>query len=160
MEDLKVGDKIKALIDYPIGGFVKKDEIGVVTHSDNGVWWSADFPSQKNYSIFKPYLNKFELVNEKDDLLEEAKRRYPIGTKFIPAHIAEHKNYICEVYNYNTIEINGNCVDLYSSDDRNNNTITGRVCHNGKWAEIVYKPEPLSVFKVGQVVDTIPGVEK
>lgn len=158
METLKVGDKIKALIDEPVGGNVKAGEIGTVISNRKYVW-SVDFPSQKGYEITKFHLKHFELVNEKDDLLEEAKRRYPIGTKFIPAHVPEAKNHICEVYDYNTIEIHGNCVDLYSSDDRNGHSFTGRICHNGKWAEIVSKPEPLSAFKVGQVVDTIPGVE-
>lgn len=74
MEDLKVGDKIRALVDYPVGGAVKKDEIGVVTYQDFDSW-EADFPSQKNYRISKLHLTKFELVNEKNNLLEETKSR-------------------------------------------------------------------------------------
>lgn len=138
MEDLKVGDKIKALIDSPAAGGVKAGEIGIVVN-EYSYKWIVDFPSQKGYGVTKSHLKHFELVNEKDDLLEEAKRRYPIGTKFIPAHIAESKNYICEVYDYNTIEIGYDYVDLYTLDARNGHSFTGRICHKGKWAEIIHE---------------------
>jgi hypothetical protein len=48
-----VGRYIKALIDYPSGGYVKKDEIGLITKEVICNKYCVDFPSQKNYIITK-----------------------------------------------------------------------------------------------------------
>lgn len=49
---VKVGTKIKALVNYPSSGGVLKDEVGVVTGFNSGIH-TANFPSQKGYCISK-----------------------------------------------------------------------------------------------------------
>ena len=61
--DKHKGRKIKALIDSPFGGSVKKGEIGVLTKYN-----LADFPSQSGYSCGaeKGFYRRFELLPEDD----------------------------------------------------------------------------------------------
>lgn len=64
--ELKIGDKIRALIDYPYGGTVKKGEIGKVI-SINSQDVRIDFPSQKDYCIYTYQLKdvgKIENIKE------------------------------------------------------------------------------------------------
>jgi len=57
-----VGRKIKALVDLPNGGVVRKDEIGEIIKVDKyGLPSTADFPSQSGYGIYYDE-DKYELV--------------------------------------------------------------------------------------------------
>lgn len=104
MEDL-VGRYIKALVNQPNSGRVKAGEYGLITkmRDSKGSLLLANFPSQNNYEIVDYYRhpNKYQLMPkgwipdaekpeelEQDKLLEKAKRDYPIGTHFYPAHIS------------------------------------------------------------------------
>ena len=73
--------------------------------------------------------------SEKDALLEEAKRRYPKGTRYIPAHVGKGIN-----------EVTGNnySVDscfIHVDSDEIDGSYTGCIYDGGRWAEIVSKPE-------------------
>lgn len=64
---------IDACGNYPVHGAVKiADQWDATTWTNEG-WYRRGVPSQ---------LDLIE-INEKEELLEEAKRRFPIGTKFI-----------------------------------------------------------------------------
>ena len=96
------------------------------------------------------------------DLLEEAKQRYPIGTKFYPAHLSQRKQH-CIVTSTN-FKISDTCVyqvtdsgSLYdnSRNSKYGNTTYNRcVYENGKWAEIIEEPKTNTTeeFKVGDWV--------
>ena len=89
-----VGRYVKALVDKPNSGAVTKGEIGQII-IDNPITLAADFPSQTGYSISRTMLTegiRYELMPEEwrpektdtmEDLLAEAKRRYPKNTKII-----------------------------------------------------------------------------
>lgn len=83
-------------------------------------------------------------MTKNEELLEEAKRRYPIGTKFIPAHLLG-KESACEVYDYKGLSFQDTSnpvnIELYSFDDRNKNSYTGMLMYLGKWAEIISSPK-------------------
>lgn len=80
------------------------------------------------------------------DLLEEAKRRYPIGTKFHPAHLDNTSEY-CIVTNINFYK-RGNVIVAKTNegDDYNLGSIYGNTSYNrivysnGKWAKIINTP--------------------
>lgn len=48
MKENLIGRYVKALVDYPVGGVVKMDEIGIIIK--NRV---ANFPSQPYYELFE-----------------------------------------------------------------------------------------------------------
>jgi hypothetical protein len=84
-------------------------------------------------------------------LIEEARRRYPIGTKFYPAHIsdARYEKIYCIVVNDRFTFEGGDIIALTDSGDHfmvscehdydgHGNTALNRIVyHHGKWAEIV-----------------------
>lgn len=53
---------------------------------------------------------------KKDDLIEEAKKRYPIGTRFIPAHLSESSSY-CIVTNDKFIKNDGGIYALTNENE-------------------------------------------
>lgn len=93
-------------------------------------------------------------------LLEEAKNRYPVGTKFFPAHLNQKDEYcivtedsIFEFFNNNIILKIDNCKYnnniIYGGSIKNVNfgTIYNRVIyHNNQWAKIVSIPEEKKEF--------------
>lgn len=86
--------------------------------------------------ISKP---EIETEIEKDLLLKEAKKRYPIGTEYWTAHVRDR---ICLVHhdNFHFNENNPNDMTIYLGDG--NFKINGHSCseivyHMGEWAKIV-----------------------
>lgn len=80
-----------------------------------------------------------------DPLITEAKKRYPIGTKFFPAHVPRNKDVYCIVTENSewVLEDNIICLEIgggkYVSSRlfRYGNTSVNRyVYYNGKWAEL------------------------
>ena len=104
-------------------------------------------------STYKDYLELCKLVETptKESLLEEAKRRYPIGTKFYPAHMNNRSEYCIVTNNNFRREINAitaltNESTLWSKEFKYGNTTLSRVVwHKGKWAEIVQEEEKLDL---------------
>ena len=90
----------------------------------------------------KEFLNTSDV--EEEDLLAKAKKLYPIGTKFYPAHVSlEHRRY-CIVTNdkfsssCNEIMALTDEGEMYNSSLKYGGTAYNRIVyHEGKWAEIV-----------------------
>lgn len=83
------------------------------------------------------------------DLIEEAKKRYPIGTRFCPAHIESTISYFCIIVNSNFINTGNiitNCLENGDYFDRDcdpqygNNDYNRIVYYKGKWANILSNP--------------------
>lgn len=74
---------------------------------------------------------------ELNDLLEEAKKRYPIGTKFKVVH---SPNIIATVKNHNQYEfVKHNLINFFTVE-KYNECEGASVYDNGNWAEIVSQP--------------------
>lgn len=80
------------------------------------------------------------IIETKESLFEEAKRRYPVGTKFKVVHQPSH---ICTVSSHDKYEKTtySNHINLLVSDSNNSRGAT--VYMDGKWAEILSKPEEI-----------------
>jgi len=86
------------------------------------------------------------------DLLEEAKKRYPVGTRFIPAHMSERYGSMSIVTNdiFKIAKRQSNGISIYAMTDEGkyfngdiqygNTTFDRIVCFEGKWAEISSTP--------------------
>lgn len=78
------------------------------------------------------------------ELIEEAKRRYPIGTKFYPAHISQEE--IGIVPTDGEIRVFENYIGIFNPFGTEYRTTPAGWCmvlkHNDKWAEIVSLPTP------------------
>lgn len=83
-----------------------------------------------NRQAAENYVNFQKEKKHQIELLEEAKRRYPIGTKFVPAHVNEGLNEVLGNWKLTSWEIN---VDSKKLD----NDWNGCIYYHGKWAEIV-----------------------
>lgn len=164
-----VGRYLKALVDYPNGSSVLKGEIGIITEEYKGIPSEVHFPSQNYYVINSTtYKNgeSYELMPEgfkpEDDLISEAKKRYPLGTKFKPAYVGDTTNY-CIVTEDSVFEKYGDQIMLTVNGeywiDRENpkygNTNCNRVVYyKGKWAEIVSDGQGINTYglKVGDIL--------
>jgi len=81
----------------------------------------------------------------KEALLTEAKKRYPVGTKFTPAHVKNLSDF-CIVIS-DKFKIDENTIHAYLPNDRSwdstgnskfgNTTLNRMVYYCGKWAEII-----------------------
>jgi hypothetical protein len=89
-----------------------------------------------------------ETVVDEDPLITEAKRRYPVGTHFMPAHTNDGICIITEDCKFDKID--GNNIysriittnQVSSSDKKYGNTGYNRVVYyNGKWAQVVGNQE-------------------
>ena len=95
-------------------------------------------------------------LSKEDELLAYARKHYPIGTKFYPAHVNMSNKDYCIVTNNDYRYDNGD-VEIITDDgkyfDHNppskyGTTALNRVlCHKGKWATIVSKPEEVKESK-------------
>lgn len=132
INNLKIGDKIQALCDYPSGGKVKKNEIGTIQNATSH-YYSVNFPSQSGYQMSKPVSSNYkvhtiDLEDYKD--LEKIKVKYPIGTKFK-----------CPLSNVNHI-ITSSCKYEMTSSGPIVYPISGSgrylyLIYEKKWAEII-----------------------
>jgi hypothetical protein len=68
------------------------------------------------------------------ELLEEAKRRYPIGTKFRVVHLPQN---ILTVKNHDEYEFITEDIIALFTEEVTNDCSGGCVYNKGKWAEIV-----------------------
>lgn len=100
------------------------------------------------------YLEPEPTKTPEELLLEEVKRRYPIGTRFRPAHLRFDKDdtEYCVVVNDRfefisasiySLTDEGHTYDVHRYDNKyGNNAYNRSVYHNGKWAEIIALEEP------------------
>lgn len=178
-----IGRYLKALVDCPNGGSVLKGEIGIITEEYKGIPLEVDFPSQKYYGINDITYKKgksYELMPEgfklEDDLISEAKRRYPLGTKFRPAHIpgSDITEYCIvtedSIFHKNgdeiVLTINGRWWIKKGNPKYGNTNYDRYVYYQGKWAEIVSNKQEINTYdlKVGdtlkqEIIDAWAGIE-
>ena len=126
----------------------------------NDGWYSElSFYIEENYQIlsFKKWcdLNGYSMEKDwtkasKEELLEEAKRRYPIGTKYKSAYDGKADGEITS----NKFKYDANYHAIYHSEIY--------VYFNGKWAEIISLPEEKveEKFKVGDWVKVIKFISE
>jgi len=137
-EEDYTGRTIKALVDHPEGTDVKKGEVIKIKEILDIV---SCYTLEKTKAgtegmvIIKPLnLSNWELVSEDDvdmkDIQEEAKKRFPIGCKFIPAD--SHKTHTL-IEDYCTYEIHGKYIWAHNGH--------GHLYEDGKWATLVSLPE-------------------
>ncbi len=72
----------------------------------------------------------------KEQLLEEAKRRYPVGTKYRLAHDNSRIHYNTTL-NFKW----GNNDNIYQKEGDSGKNIGGCIYASGKWAEVISYPE-------------------
>ena len=65
----------------------------------NNCKWFATKSEAEEFAktLVKPVKQEAEPMTTAEELIAEAKRRYSIGTKFIPAHVSQNPNYFCIV---------------------------------------------------------------
>ena len=75
-DEIKIGTKIKTLVDFPDMGIVKKNELGIVFEINTSSY-NVNFPSQNRYKITKP-LNKtkYEVLSEEFSNIPQYGRWY------------------------------------------------------------------------------------
>lgn len=163
-----VGRYLRALTDSPQSTPFKKGEYVKILdfyYSDkvlnkykleNGWCYTTDNSSANNWELmpegFIPNTEtKPEIV---DNLIEEAKRRYPVGTKFFPAHISDNTSEYCIITEdckfvrdeddviYSKITtahrgISERWVDRQIFPEYGNTSYNRNVYFRGKWAEIM-----------------------
>jgi hypothetical protein len=97
-----------------------------------------------------------------DILMDEAKRLYPVGTRFVPAHMGQSEQTWCVITDDSEFKYNGGDPDITSMVDgkawipakrlepsKYGNTEYNRcVYHNGKWAK---RLDPLPVTELKQL---------
>lgn len=155
-----IGRYVKVLRYAPHGGCINVGEYGKIICKS-----SIDFPNHKGYcaqdALDKGFLNEsYELmrhgfvpldgeISGELDLIKEAQRRYPIGTKFHPAHMTKDTE-ICIVTNTNFESWGDEIVAMTdngekwigSTEERYGNTCFFRnVYSDGKWAEYYVNPK-------------------
>jgi hypothetical protein len=117
----------------------------------SGVWGNSQDEKygNTNYNRCVYYDGKWaEIKPNENPLITEAKKRYPIGTKFRVVHA---KGLICTVKNHENYPDNTDSViNLYILEDENNKGLVysgaGTVYRDGEWAEIV-EESPLEICK-------------
>lgn len=156
-EENYVGRTIKALVNNPEGTDVKKAEIIKIKeiNDDNRLYTLEKTKAgTEGMVITKPLnLSNWELVSEDDvdmkAIQEEAKRRFPIGCKFIPADSDKTHTLIEDEYTY---EIHGKYIWAHNG--------YGHLYENGKWATLVSFPSDISepektCFQKGDYIVTL-----
>jgi hypothetical protein len=107
----------------------------------------------------KEFLNKSETT---DNLLEQAKRMYPVGTKFYPAHVNVDSKSYCIVtndrfYDYedgiSALTDEGTSFSFSDSLKYGTTTMNRNVYYKGKWAEILIE----EIVKEEEVVTSLVG---
>jgi hypothetical protein len=90
-------------------------------------------------------------------LLQEAKKRYPIGTKFNPAHVlSDNDPAIIEVLG--DYYLNGNQIEIkpkYIKKSKNLGKSAPLLYHNGTWAKIVSEPNKTHIHPNDQGYDLV-----
>ena len=164
----KIGDWIVCIAK---GGSHKEGDITKITFfgEHNGVIklmtpkLDKAWPEKTGYSYIKLFrkaepheIPKEEVLSE-DSLIEEAKKRYPVGTKFYPAHTGKGSNEYCIVTDDSVFIGDNNMIYskingfIWSSDKdpKYGNTGYNRLIYQrGEWADIVVG-EPIQ-YEVGK----------
>lgn len=137
----------------PAFELITTDGVGITdvpkgwTSKGNGTYWRYEGLDKKfdptpveSYELMDAKLSStlgYELRDQPDDLLSEAKRRYPIGTVFK----APDNNKIYTVESFDSVEKNGwHKEGLLIVNVKECSGVGQYLCHNNKWAEIISTP--------------------
>jgi len=105
------------------------------------------FATLKEAEEFSKTLTKTEVSMNDSDLLEEAKRRYPVGTTFKSALKHDTSPITTKVVNHTLSKTYGRIV-IWGGP-------IGFLYDDGKWAEIVSTPDSVKEFKSERFVETM-----
>ena len=182
LSELGIEVKSKSLV----GRYVKAlRNINILKKGDYDLILSEDptlFQCEKSSSWLKSRFEEgdFELMPEgfkpEDDLISEAKKRYPLGTKFRPAHVPGSViTEYCIVTEDSIFEKDGGRIVLTVNGRRwvqrgnlkyGNTDYNRHVYYEGKWAEIVSDEPEINTYglKVGdilkqEIIDAWAGIE-
>ena len=101
--DLKVGDKIEALVDFPTGGEVKKGEIGTIERVGNETCpFIVNFPSQSSY-----YISAIRILDTSRYALVEEDKPYNLNT-----YVGEYLVVIKDTIFYAVSLKKGECIQI------------------------------------------------
>ena len=169
--EFKIGDKLK-IID---GGSqcCHPNMVGSISSKANKGYQNIVTCIKKidgiNWYLLDGYSNwiterGLEFVNATvSSLLEEAKKRYPIGTKFIPAHLTvQEVEDFCIVTNTN-FSCKGDFIYSLTDENRTSsshseygNSTYERIVYDGRnnnlWAKVIEELKPLPKFTVGNEI--------
>ena len=100
----------------------------------------ADIITEKKETVVEEFIETPKFTAEHPDILE-AKKRYPVGTKFHPAHLPSTISH-CVVEESDIFQINsdGNILLSNGNQEKNGHVFSEIVRADGIWAKIV-KPE-------------------
>lgn len=108
---------------------------------------NKSIPYEEAFKTFKQNVQ----TNE-EYILEEAKIKYPIGTKFYPIFVNTSDIYTITDNNFT---FHNNNTSITVSTNLGNGSIVKNGCsiyHNGKWAEIIELPKEQTEFKKGDYI--------
>lgn len=158
-------DNFKTRLGVPLKKKYPEYECICVGGADKGEFCSLDWFKGRNSLIysFQEWCDKFDHVNpfivKEDSLLEEAKRRYPVGTKFWPAHLHSPRGLakeFCIVSEKQEFKKDEDYIWLQVNHCRYNKTSNpefGNCCYDfilnykGKWAEIIDEEESPKTYE-------------
>lgn len=154
-EENYVGITIKALVNHPEGTDLKKGEIikiKEITYNNQFYTLEKTKAEAEGMVITRPInLSNWELVSESPktidmkDIQEEAKKRFPIGCKFIP--VGDTQTYTL-IEDDCTYEIRGEYIWAHDGH--------GHLYGDGKWATLVSLPETKKeMFYEGDYIVTL-----
>lgn len=147
----KIGDKLKLINSEnkvaKIGDIAEVVSLNEYPEYINIKWISKTDQNNGDYfpQDFELYIEKDWTKATKEELLEEAKKKYPVGTKFISVINKLHKSSVKNNYyafynnNYNEIVVNS--------------SFGASIYKNGKWAEIISLPEENNNEQIPEYVE-------
>lgn len=111
-----------------------------------------------------------EIKRVENPLIEEAKKRYPPGTKFQPAHLKGRPTETCVIGLHENFQFNGDEIYIsHGNQDKNGHNYSEIIYHEGNWAEIIEEPKeeliesPMDICKkkypIGATVVSLFGKE-
>jgi hypothetical protein len=76
--------------------------------------------------------------------LEEAKRRFPVGTKFNPAHLSCSEEIICTVTKDDIFHVSADAIQLSMGNEKKNGHSYIELIYDYRhgWANIIGAPQP------------------
>ena len=134
--------------------------LDISRESKGEIKWFATEAEAEEFAetLVKPVKQEAELMTTEEELIAEAKKRYSIGTKFIPAHVSQNPNYFCIVcttdfryendYLYAVLPDN-TIYDIKNNPEYGNCDLNRIIFYKGSWATILptkNKPQ----FEVGK----------
>lgn len=139
-----------------INGYLTNKHLPQLQYKWGGVWESVTYGKEITLEQFKKYvLKEVDWTKAtKEELLAEAKRKYPVGTKYKVVHMPSCVKTVLSHDNFDlTFIYNGAATNLginFLTKEQNNGK-GGIVYLDGKWAEIVETPKEETKVEVKEL---------